>query len=356
MKKKKVAAIILYIALVILCISVIYVVPSVKGLLEKTYVTEFGRISISDEVSGYILRDEVVYVAAQDMKFKRLAEHNVLTKAKARIIEVEPEEEPADAAGTAEPAEPEEEESNVHRKYRSLLEEVGEHTVETAKGKSADAGYISYYLDGAETDLSLSRLMDLTESDLKSLTKKNAVDMPESKCNKGDPVFKVTRNSKWYLVFFLDNKDAEKYYTGRTVTINIDGEEVRVTVAYTEPGDKKTKIALSCKHFYEGFLETRRLDTVVTVASAEGLVLKDTSLVEKNGQIGVLVKNKLGQHVFKPISIKADNGEECVAYSDIYVDEGGNFVETIGTYDEIIEEPSPEEIAELNEESESEND
>jgi hypothetical protein len=44
--------------------------------------------------------------------------------------------------------------------------------------------------------------------------------------------------------------------------------------------------------------------------------------------------------VFTPVRTKADDGTKCVVYSDIYVDEGGNYVETIGTYDEIIAEPS----------------
>ena len=69
----------------------------------------------------------------------------------------------------------------------------------------------------------------------------------------------------------------------------------------------------------------------------------------KGEQKGVFVKNKLGEHVFKPISIKADDGERCVVFSDIYVDENGNFVETIKTYDEIVTAPDEEEIAELQE-------
>ena len=44
MKKKWIAAIIIYVALLIACIVVIYVVPSLRGMLEKTYVTEYGKI------------------------------------------------------------------------------------------------------------------------------------------------------------------------------------------------------------------------------------------------------------------------------------------------------------------------
>ena len=40
MKKKWIAAVIIYLALLVMCIAVIYAVPSLRGMLEKTYVTE----------------------------------------------------------------------------------------------------------------------------------------------------------------------------------------------------------------------------------------------------------------------------------------------------------------------------
>ena len=71
MKKKWITAIIIYLAALAACIVVVYAVPSVKGILEKTYVTEYGKIDIADKVSAYIVRDETVYVA------RRTARSNV---------------------------------------------------------------------------------------------------------------------------------------------------------------------------------------------------------------------------------------------------------------------------------------
>ena len=89
--------------------------------------------------------------------------------------------------------------------------------------------------------------------------------------------------------------------------------------------------------------------------SAEGLVLEDGSIVEApDGTCGVFVINKLGEHVYTPVRTKADDGTKCVVYSDIYVDENGNYVETIGTYDEVIAEPSEEDIASLKKETKEE--
>ena len=51
--------------------------------------------------------------------------------------------------------------------------------------------------------------------------------------------------------------------------------------------------------------------------------------------------------------IVASDKDMCVAYSDLYLDAEGNFVETIGTYDEIIAEPSEEDMASLKPKADS---
>ena len=308
MKKKWIAAIIIYLALVIACIVVIYAVPSLRGMLEKTYVTEYGKIDITDEVSAYIVRDETVYVAAQNSEIKRVAKSDKLVKAGTRVVELTPiVDEDAAAAGEAGPdatqeeaeaaaAANEEAPDNISRKYVKVMEDLGDNVRSTDEGYTRQAGYISYYVDGVEPVFATDRLADISKSDYESLTQLKALETPDKECGKGDPIFKVTSNKKWYLVFYIDNKAGEKYYEGRTVSVDIAGKSVPVTVAQVQVGKATTKVTLSCKMFFEGFLRERRLDTTITVASAEGLMLQDSSIVMKGDQPGVFVKNKLGEH------------------------------------------------------------
>ena len=392
--RKWIIAILVYFGLIALCIIVVYAVPSVRGMLEKTYIAQNGTIDVKDEVSGFIVRDEVVYAAGQKSLISRIEEPGTLVKAKTKIVELTPteidleeaeaetagdsilskaaqdaltkaqggdkkaadkakEEEKAKEAEAAEAeAEAEEEEDPAGHtgRYKSIMEELGDSVKYTEDGTTADSGYISYYVDGAETKLSTGALDGLTEKDLKQLSGRKSVKMPDDHCGKGYPVFKIVRNSKWYLVFFVNNEDLGRYIDGDTVTLDINGEEVSARVNLIESGTKTTKVALSCKAFFDGFLEEREMSTTVTFIRASGLVLEDSSIVEApDGMRGVFVKNKLGEHVFKPISAKADDGTKCVVYSDIYVDSEGNFVETIRTYDEIIAEPTEEDMESLKE-------
>ena len=354
MKKKWLAAVIIYVAALVVCIAAVYVVPSLKGMLEKTYVTEFGKIDIADEVSAFIVRDETVYVAAADCDISRAAEENKLYKASTRVVEMTPDEGSGRAGSTDSSEGATIGSDNISRKYTKVMEALGGNVAATDSGRMGNAGYVSYFIDGGEAKYSTDNIANLRQRDFEALSDLKTVETPDRRCGKGEPVFKVTHNSKWYLVFYIDNKAGEKYYAGRSVTVKIADKDEPAKVASVQTGKKTTKVVLRCKTFFEGFAEKRTLDTTVTVASAEGLLLQDSSIVMKGEQKGVLVKNKLGEHKFKPIQIKADDGERCVVCSDIFVDENGNFVETLKTYDEIVAEPTEEEIAELQEQAKRE--
>ena len=387
-----------------MCCIALYVVPSVVGMFERTYIAEHGKIDVADEVSAFIVRDERVYVAAQKSKINRLADSNRLVNAGTKVVELTPTEETLDLEAMDEDAgseeaetkdkskadsakktddkksesdkdkksettdgkkddkksgnkdsdkaeEPEEKDAKLGilgSKYSGIMEELGDTYSVTEDGTTRTAGYVSYYVDGAEARLSTKAIESLNRGDLKDLTDRKAVKVPSRSCGQDYPVFKIVRNRKWYLVYYLKKEDAAKYTEGETVYIEVNDENVPVTVREVRDEGKNTRITLTCKTFFDGFLEIRSLDTKVTVESAEGLVLEDGSIVDApDGKRGVFVVNKLGQHVFTPVRTKADDGTKCVVYSDIYVDEGGNYVETIGTYDEIIAEPSEEDIASL---------
>ena len=88
--KKWIIAFLVYIGLVALCCVALYAVPSVMGILERTYIAEHGTIDVADEVSAFIVRDEKVYVAAQKSKINRLADSDRLVKAGTKVVELTP--------------------------------------------------------------------------------------------------------------------------------------------------------------------------------------------------------------------------------------------------------------------------
>lgn len=333
MSKKWIAAIAIYLGLLTVCLVVLYAVPSVRGILERTYIAEYGELDVKDEVSAFIVRDEDVFVAKQSSDVNRLIEEGELVKAESAVVELSPRE---GDDSTAEKG-----------SFDDIVKELGKSSKMTESGYTSESGYVSYSVDGAEAELTTERMEELTKEDYKSLTDRRSKQTPKSKCRQGEPVFKIVKNSKWYLVYYTDKENGARYSEGNYMYMDVAGEDIRVRVYRVDELEEEMRVMLECKSFFEGFLDSRSMETTVTLKSAEGLILEEDSIVEKDGQTGVFVKNKIGEHVFKPVLIIASDDGKCVAYSDIYVDADGNFVETIATYDEIIAEPSEEDLASI---------
>ena len=330
MKKTATKFIIGYVVAVAVCIICVYAIPSLRGMMIKTYITERGEINLTDETTGYVIRDEYVFTSKKAGTVKRIADSGKLIKAGTKVVSI---------TGTGL--------ETSDKKYTSVLTSLGNKTKSTKYGGSTVAGYVSYTVDGAEGKVNKSNSVKMAKDKLISLTKGSSVKTAKGKCAAGDPIFKITKNGKWYLILFLENEVAEKYTPGYSVQVDIDGKQIEadiksVTKLKKNPGE--SRVVLTCGMFYDGYLSDRTVNVKVTTASATGLLLEDKSIIEKDGKKGVIVKNKLGEFVFKRVQIKADDGKQCVVYQDIFMDEESNFVETLGIYDEIVASPSESDI------------
>lgn len=327
MKKEWLKWGILYVALIFICVLVIYIIPSVRGILVKTYLAEQGEVSLTNEVEAYVVRDEKVYVAKNSADVKRVAEVGKLVKAGTKVVEMTGEGVPTGSQA-----------------YLPALSMLGKKVRHTSKGKTKYAGYIVYKIDGAEGALRPSKVKKLTHEDLEKYLTLGLKDTVKGQCAAEDPIFKVVKNGKYYLICYMNNEDAEHYSEGATVTVTLDGKDIPAQVYYIKKAGEETKVVLKCGTLYKNCFTDRKVKPTITIIRAKGLILQDDSIIEKDGKQGVLVKNKLGKYVFKPICIKADDGKQCAVYQDIYMDEKGNFVETISIYDEVIASPSDKDI------------
>ncbi|MBR2675237.1 MAG: hypothetical protein IKE52_07320 [Mogibacterium sp.] len=330
MSKKWIALLVLYLGLLTVCIVALYAIPSVQGMLEKTYIAEYGTLDVKDDVAAFVVKDEYVFVAKQSSDIKRIIEEGELVKAATRVVELEARE------------------GDESKADSDIVKELGAAVKQTEKGYTNESGYVSYRVSGAEAELTVENMGSLTKADYEDLCSRRFKDTTKGKASEGEPVFSIIKNSKWYLVYYTSKENAARYKPDSYAYMDVNGESVRVRVHNVEELENETRISLECKSFFDGFLEMRTLKAPITLASAEGLIIHQESIIEHDGREGVFAKNKLGEHIFKPVSVIATDGEKCVVYSDIYLDAEGNFVETIGTYDEIIAVPSEEDIASLD--------
>lgn len=329
MKRKWILVGIAYVGLFLICVLAVYVFPQVRGMLVSTYITEQEELAITDKITGYIVRDEQVYVAASDCNVKKKAKSETLYAAGAQAVELTP---------------ASREESENDKQYRPVLSLLGKDVKETSDGVSPIAGYISYFVDGYEGRLTPDNIEDIKMSEYEKINTGLRTETSKGRALAGDPLFKVTRNEKWYIVFFVDIDEMYKYNAGSNVKVTIGDVTEKAYITEVTEGVHVARVVLKCGFAYKGYLEDRKIDAEVTTASAKGLKLENKSIIEKDGHKGVLVKDKVGNYHFKRISIKADDGKNCVVCQDLFMDEEGNFVETINIYDEIVKKPSKNEI------------
>lgn len=348
--KNKRFLIFIYVVALAACIMFVYVFPSIGKALEGTYIVEHGSVEVYDEVDSYIVRNETVYTAGKDCFVKTKADEGKLVRVGVPIVTI--------SEGGKEEA------SNT---YTTLIETLDKAPVPTEDGLSKNAGYVSYKVDGAETVLNHDSIAKMKRETLEKYAAARLVKAAGGKCAKSEPLFKIVENGDWWLVYYVDSKTIEKYYEGQRVDLTIDDETVSAHVESispkpvsdedeeTEDGEASEKkdeaepvseyrIVLCCSVFVKDYMTMRTAKIKVTTSGGEGLKIQNKSIVEKKGKKGVLVKNKYGKNVFKPIKILAADDKYSIISEERYLDASYNFVDTVKIYDEILTSPSEKDV------------
>ena len=320
----------IYLALAIVILYVlIYVVPSITGALKTTYVAEYGEVEIGDETDIYIARDEQIYLSSTTGTIKVYPEEGDLVKKGSTIAKVTP----SNSQGSNEQA---------ASKYTGLLLKNDKKTLLTETGGYCQkTGVYSGFIDGYEKLLSPKNMTKVSASDLAKISEKDLVETPTRKITKGEPMFKVASNAKWYILFMLPNKEAEKYdgESDFKVIIGEDEEDQDLIYSYLYKKVKKgnkTLVILQTNRYYENYTKLRTCKAKIIRDTASGIFITKSSVREKDGKKGVMVKNTLGEFEFKPIKIITTKEDMYVVEKSYYYDDKGEYVETVSTYDQVL--------------------
>ena len=324
--KKKWTLPAIYIAAVLILAIIIYAVPSLMGLLDTTYLAEYGDVQVEDSVEdAWIVRDDVVYGTEKSATMEAAVKEGTLVKGKGRVLNMK-----FEGSGS------------LSMKYANLKVKLGD-AMKTTTGLAGRSGYVTFNADGNEGTLKPANLDKLTEKQLEKIDN-DSVDLTATSCVSGQPLFRITKNGAWWFVFFVDKSSAEKYTVGNTVETTFDDTTVNTQVRSVDKANEKYRVILTCKEYTSKYLSTRKVSLNNVTESDNGLLIEAQSIVKINKKQGVLVKDKVGKLNFTPIKIKASDGENVAIYEDLYMDDQGQFVETVSNYDEIVRSPSKKDI------------
>ena len=170
-----------------------------------------------------------------------------------------------------------------------LTEEKNIYEQQLAQSQSAltagEAGVLCLSYDGLEETLYPDMAEEVTEKQIGSA--KTQYISKAKGVAEGDPLFKIVKSNKWYIVAYLPNTATagwEAQKSSRVLNMMTEEEtyQVNALVESLEAGEKETKVVFSSYEHMEEFMESRTASFSLEGAVAEGLKIPNDAIVEKS--------------------------------------------------------------------------
>ena len=326
MPKLKRKTIIIFILAVLGLYLIVEVIPPLTGALASTEILEYGRLKVSDKQECWILRDETVYKADKTGTIKVFAGEGTLLKKGTRIMDFS--EKPVKKGKK-------EEGSSA---YKEMVSRMGDAMVAEKDQKSDRKGLFSFYVDGYESFLSPKKMKELTESELKQI-KEAPESLERTEVIKGDPIFKIADNSRWYIMCWIDEGKIGRYEKDKAVKVKLPGDTIDAKVYQVNEAGGKWQLILSTNRYYKDFLTKRSFDAEIITTDMEGLLISNDCLAMKDKKVGCYVRSTSGDYVFKEVQTQATDGEKTLVTETEFFDKKGRPVSTVKAYDEVKRDP-----------------
>lgn len=323
MSKLKNKAVIIFVISLIVLYGIIYIIPKVTGALVSSYTAGYGELKITDDVAGYLVRDEKVYVSETGGKANRYIDSGTLVRKGTTVMEV--------TGGS---------DDEIDAAYTGALKRLGDKSIPTGNFSVSDGGVISYYTDGYEGQLTPETMEKGNFAYYRKLSQANVIDLKRDNVVAGEPVFKVVDRTKWYIVCYVDKKHMDRYELGDEVTVEFKSDFVEAEVYKIDKEGSKARIILSTDHYFNQFARTRVADVSLVTSDVKGLIIDNDSITEEKGVKGVYVQEKTGEYVFVPIMVRITDGKQSVIMDTYFDDDNGQRHMTVEIYDEVLKNPN----------------
>lgn len=322
--KEKRKPILIYLALVLCLGLLIYAVPKVTDVFETTEVIETGTLQVTEEVTCYFVREETVYEAGAAGTAKYLIEEGTHIRTGTVTAEFKEDE----SESSAEP----------RSKYNQIIDGVGKDAVRTVSFEAQSSGVLSYYADGYESLLTPDTMGSFTYEDAAAVDSRT-VELKHKDIRRKEPLFKICDNDNWYVMCWVESASVSKYQVGQDITLQLSEGNVDMTIESIVEDGERWKITCWSNNYYEAFTTSRVEEAVLVSKDFDGLIVKNSCITTRDGDIGVMVLQKNGEFEFTRIEVIANDGEYSALEDDTFVDQNGETVKTVQVYDEILKRP-----------------
>ena len=389
---KKSPVVILFIVAAVLYV-IIYILPQVTGVLRSSYTAEYGELKTFDKVEGYFVRSEYVYFSDLTGTANRYIDENKLVRKGTRIMEVKAGSAASDdeagagdteaeasekdqkkagsggaegkdkasgkeqaSSGDDDGAEQTEETEDTGKnedvkaldtsnkglaQYSEIRKNVkGKHKITTSDFVTAQEGILTYHADGNESRITPENMEKKDKAFFQKLKNSSDLELDNDIIAVTDPVFKIVDRAEWYIVCYIPREHESRYAVGSSVRVLINDEKTITGTVQSITDERRAKrLTIKTNNWYEHFATLRRADIEVITSDVMGLIISNTSIVERKGQKGVYVRQKTGKYKFVPINIIATDGTDSAISPSQYRNAEGDTVTTVRSYDDILRRP-----------------
>lgn len=195
-----------------------------------------------------------------------------------------------------------------------------------------ESGVLAFSYDGLEETLTPEALGEITVGQV-SGSEKMAYISKVKNVEQGDPLFRIVRSNRWYIVSNFPANEVLDWKVGDKKKLNLISEDsttsVSATVYAITPGESETKVVFSCFTHMDQFINSRAISFSLESEAVEGLKIPNNAIVEKSllkipldcltesgGNQGVLLINGDNSKFISTTIISSDDSYAYLAQSD----------------------------------------
>ncbi|MDD6154039.1 MAG: HlyD family efflux transporter periplasmic adaptor subunit [Eubacteriales bacterium] len=323
MEKRRKSPLFIYIAVVLVLFSVLYLFPQVTGFLKPTYIARYGELKTYDDVTGYFVRDEKVYFSNKTGNIENALDEGDLIRKGTCVMDV---------SGT--------DEGSGSSSFSQIRDNVkGGQRVDTSDYITKSEGVLSYSADGYESQLTPDNMKSKDRTFYQDIGKGAPVNLKRNTTAGGDPVFKIADRSNWYIVCFVDDSHADRYKEDTDITVKVGSTSIIGNIMYKKADGDSVRLIIKTNYYLKDFAKLRATSVRLITSDSTGILIKNSSIETVKGQKGVYVRTKTGSYKFVPVNILDSDGSTSTVSSTQFTDAKGNLVSTVKVYDVIERNP-----------------
>ncbi len=319
--KGKKRGLLLYIIVLIVLGIITELVPEVTGALTKTEILQYENMQITDEVTCYFVRKETVHLASNAGAINYYIEDGVKVRKNTKILDIAPQSAGSDIS-----------------KYADIVTRLGSSDVTLTQMNSAQNGIVSYYVDGYEGYFTPEKMDSIKYKDIED-TKIKPVNLTRKNTLAGEPLFKICEGNYWYMLAWVDPGNISKYEVGNSVKVDLPLGQIKANIEKLVDQGDHWLVIMKTTMYYEDFAKIRSANATIITQDYSGIKVRNSSMTTKDGVVGVYIKSKNGDFVFKPVKIITSDGDYSLVYVSSFYDKDGKEVKTVEIYDEILKNP-----------------